>query len=371
MPIDRISIQNFKSIQSLNDFRIDSLNILVGANGVGKSNFISFFKLLNAIATDRLAQFVASNGYAHKILHFGKKTSKELTGSIVFKEDYDTNTNNRYDFELKPDQSDGFYFQSEKGGYNRKHDVQLQKEHWHYKELDSVGKKQSGLSSASAERFEHLRQYFRELKVFHFHDTSSNAPLRQPATLRDNLRLKEDGSNLAAVLYLVRQKAPAQFKLIEYAIRSVAPFFDKFNLQPDSLNPNVIFLSWLERGSDEYFDANHLSDGSLRFIALATALLHHNPPETIIIDEPELGLHPAAIQKLASLVKMAEGKSQIILSTQSVNLLEHFEPENIIVVDRAQQQSVFKRLHSADLEQWIEDYNLGELWRKNIIGGTP
>jgi predicted ATPase len=369
MPIDRISIQNFKSIQSLTDFRIDSLNILVGANGVGKSNFISFFKLLHAIATDKLPQYIAVGGYAHKILHFGKKTSKELTGSIVFKEDYDTNTNNRYDFELKPDQSDGFYFQSEKGGYNCF--AKGWKEDWDSIELDSVGKKQSGLSTALPKRFKYLRQYFQEFKVFHFHDTSPNAPLRQPAVLRDNLQLKEDGSNLAAVLYLLSQKAPAQFKLIEYAIRSIAPFFDKFNLQPDPLNPTIIFLSWLERGSDEYFDANHLSDGSLRFIALATALLHYNPPKTIIIDEPELGLHPAAIQKLAALLKMATTKSQIILSTQSVNLLEHFEPENIIVVDRAQQQSVFKRLHSADLEQWIEDYNLGELWRKNIIGGTP
>ena len=368
MAIDRIYINNFKSIRQLNDLPICPLNILIGANGVGKSNFISFFKLLNNIVENRLPAYVADSGYADKILYFGKKKSKELSGGIVFREETGY-TNNRYDFILKPDSANGLYFGEEKGGFNTfTHGFN---ENWNYMSLESEGEKNSGLKAHTAKRFDYLRQHFQQFRVFHFHDTSSTAPLKQPSKLRDNIYLKEDGSNLAAFLYWISQKHPSTFKLIEYSIRSIAPFFDKFNLQPDNLNSELIFLSWLEKNSDEYFDANNLSDGSLRFIALTIVLLQPNPPKTVIIDEPELGLHPSAIHKLASMIKMASVKSQIIISTQSINLVDQFEAEDIIVVDRKEGQSVFKRLNNIELENWRNEYNMGELWGKNVIGGMP
>jgi predicted ATPase len=371
MAIDRIYINNFKSIRELKDFSIRPLNVLIGSNGAGKSNFIAFFKLLNSIAESKLPSYIANSGYADKILYFGKKKSKELSGGIVFKKE-SKNTNNRYDFVLKPDQANGLYFQDERGGFNTY--ASGYNESWNYMILNSVGEKNSGLKEYTAERFAYLRHYFEQFKVYHFHDTSSSAPLKQPSKLRDNANLREDGSNIAAFLYWISQKHPTNFKLIEYAIRSIAPFFDKFNLQPDNLNPDLIFLSWLERNSDEYFDANNLSDGTIRFIALTTVLLQPVPPMTIIIDEPELGLHPSAIHKLASMIKMASAKSQIIISTQSVNLLDQFEADDIIVVDRKDNQSVFKRLDKTELDNWINDYNyegMGELWSRNVIGGTP
>lgn len=370
MAIDRIYINNFKSIRELTNVPIRPLNILIGPNGAGKSNLISFFKLLNSIAEQKLPSYIANNGYADKILYFGKKKSKELSGGIVFKKDENSNTDNRYDFILKPDSANGLFFQEEKGGYNI-----FSKgfnENWDYIILEnSIGEKNSDLSTHTADRFSFLRKYFQEFRVFHFHDTSSTAPLKQPSKLRDNAFLREDGSNIASFLYWISQKYPSTFKLIEYTIRSIAPFFDKFNLQPDNLNSDVIFLSWLEKNSDEYFDANNLSDGSLRFIALTTVLLQPHPPKTIIIDEPELGLHPSAINKLASMIKIASSKSQIIISTQSVNLLDNFEAHDIIVVDRKDNQSVFKRLGDSELENWRNEYNMGELWEKNVIGGTP
>lgn len=374
MAIDRIYINNFKSIRQLDEFKIGSLNVLIGANGVGKSNFIAFFKLLNSISESKLPFYIANNGYADKVLHFGKKKSKELSGGIFFRKE-GGNPSNRYDFTLKPDTANGLYFEKEIGGFN----VFLEgyNENWDYISLESNGNKNSGLKEHSAQRFDYLKDYFEQFRIFHFHDTSSSAPLKQPSKLRDNAFLKEDGSNLAAFLYWISQKHPSNFKLIEFAIRSVAPFFDKFNLQPDNLNSDLIFLSWLEKNSDDYFDANNLSDGSIRFIALTTVLLQPKPPKTIIIDEPELGLHPSAIHKLASMIKMASAKSQIIISTQSVNLLDQFEAEDIIVVDRKDGQSTFKRLIKSELDNWINDYNddnnynMGELWSKNIIGGTP
>ena len=374
MAIDRIYINNFKSIRQLDDFSIYPLNILIGSNGSGKSNFISFFKLLNSIVEGKLPNYVADNSYAHRVLYFGKKVSKErMSGGIIFKTDSDNgNTNNRYDFALKADGENGLYFENEKGGYNIF--VNGKNENWDYVNLDTIGKRNSGLKEHTAERFVYLKKYFEQFKTYHFHDTSSSAPLKQPSKLRDNSNLKEDGSNLAAFLYWISQKHPTIFKLIEYSIRSIAPFFDKFDLKPDNNNSDLIFLSWLEKNSDEPFDANNLSDGSIRYIALATVLLQPNPPNTIIIDEPELGLHPSAINKLASMIKLASVKSQIIISTQSVNLLDQFEAEDIIVVDRKDNQSVFKRLNKVELDNWINNYNyegMGELWSRNVIGGTP
>lgn len=368
MAIDRIYINNYKSIRESDDILIRPLNILIGPNGAGKSNFISFFKLLNSISEDKLGSFIAENGYANKVLYLGKK-NKLLSGGIVFKLD-GKNTTNRYDFILKPDGANGFYFLEEKGGFNTFSTGY--NENWNYMMLDTEGSKNSGLKEHTAVRFKYLREYFDQFKVFHFHDTSNSAPLKQPAKLRDNVYLREDGSNLAAFLYWISQKHPSNFKLIEFSIRSIAPFFDKFDLHSDNTNSDLIFLSWKEKNSDERFDANNLSDGSIRFMALTTLLLQPNPPKTIIIDEPELGLHPSAINKLASMIKMASANSQIIISTQSINLLDHFEAEDIIVVDRKDNQSTFKRLDKAELDNWInDDYNMGELWNKNVIGGTP
>ncbi|MGB0524530.1 MAG: AAA family ATPase [Flammeovirgaceae bacterium] len=371
MPIDSLYINNFKSIRDSGEIKIRPLNVLVGSNGAGKSNFISFFKLLHSIVINRLPNYIAESGYADRILHFGRKQSKELSGGIIFRENRKKPPSNRYDFVLMPDQNNSFYFSEEKGGYNN-HVNMHWKRHpdWDYIYLESRYHK-SDLPRHGASRFSYLRDYFEEFRLFHFHDTSSSAPLKQPAKLRDNAYLKEDGSNLAAFLYRIQEQHPSNFRLIEYAVSSIAPFFERFDLQPDNLNPEMIFLKWLEKNSDEYFDANSLSDGSIRFIALATLLLQPEPPKTIIIDEPELGLHPSAIHQLAALIQSASVNSQIIIATQSTTLLDQFSVEDIIVVDREDNQSTFKRLNEADFSNWLEDYSMGELWGKNVIGGTP
>ncbi|MGI9056534.1 MAG: AAA family ATPase [Pyrinomonadaceae bacterium] len=209
-------------------------------------------------------------------------------------------------------------------------------------------------------------------RVYHFLDTGRNSPLKSINNLDDNDFLREDGKNLAAFLYYLQEKHPKGLKNIQNQIRSVSPFFDFFYLSPRKLDERQIRLRWFEKGSDDYFDAFNLSDGTLRFMALATLLLQPDLPKTIIIDEPELGLHPFAINKLAAMMKQAADKgSQVIVSTQSVGLIDNFEPEDIITVDREDDQSVFRRLDSDELKDWLEDYTLGELWNKNVIGARP
>ena len=156
-------------------------------------------------------------------------------------------------------------------------------------------------------------------------------------------------------------------------MQRVAPFFDDFQLEPQKLNPNKIRLEWRHKGSEAYFDASALSDGTLRFIALATLFLQPETyrPSVILVDEPELGLHPYAITLLASLIKQASLTTQVIISTQSPLLLDHFQPEDVLVADRVEGGTQFTRLDSAKLDTWLQDYSLGQLWEKNELGGRP
>lgn len=356
MGINTIRIQNFKSIRDSGDVEIRSLNVLIGANGAGKSNFISFFKFLNQLFEQQLQLHINQNGRADNFLYFGRKKSDHLTGEIVFDNDW----RNKYAFKLVPDQDGNLIFAEEYAGHKNSN--------WAF---NKSGTLESQLHTGESWKLVYLRRYFSTFKIFHFHDTSFSSRIKQPSNSIDYGYFQEDGGNLAAFLYLLQEAYPANFRMIQHTIRSIAPFFDQFYLKPDEINGQQIFLRWLERGSDQLFTAHNLSDGTLRMICLCTLLLQPQPPSTIIIDEPELGLHPFAIEKLAAMLKNAAQKAQIILSTQSTNLLNHFSTEDIIVVDRYEKQSVFRRLDTAELSEWLSDYSLSDLWDKNVLGGRP
>lgn len=353
--LERIEIEGFKSIRKLN-LDLNPINILIGSNGVGKSNFISFFKLVNNIYEQRLQQYSLKNG-SDNLLHYGRKQTSQIKGYLSF-------GNNAYSFELQPNDAGGLFISEEKSIY---YPATNNTSFW------DTNIQESYIKTSKTKRDYYLREHLESYKIYHFHDTSNFAPLRTFAKTSDNRILKEDGDNLAAYLYLLQEKYPKNFKRIEKTIQSIAPFFERFNLEPDRLDESRIKLEWNEvEHPDTYFDASHLSDGSLRFIALTTLLLQPNLPKVIIIDEPELGLHPVAINKLAGLIKSASQKDcQIIVSTQSVNLLNNFEPNDIITVDKLDNQSSFSRLNQNILKNWLEDYSLGELWTKSVIKGQP
>jgi predicted ATPase len=179
------------------------------------------------------------------------------------------------------------------------------------------------------------------------------------------------GDNLAAYLYGIRQNSPQPYRLIVKTIQSIAPFFQDFVLEPNE--NGYLGLFWRDKYSESIYDVNDLSDGTLRFIALCTLFLQPNLPNTIIIDEPELGLHPRAIEKLAGLIQSAAGRgTQVIASTQSTDLVSCFNAEDIIAVDQKDGESHFERLNDKDFALWMDDFSLGDLWKQNIIGkGQP
>ena len=357
--LNKIHIEGYKSIKSL-DIEIRDLNVLIGANGSGKSNFISLFKFLRQIAEQRLRVSVRYMRGAERILHYGSRETSSLGVTLDFLPNF-------YTLSLATTQDDNLFIEKEEVAYwNTNYKTPL----W---TRIGTGQTESELEKAKATLAvaDYVYHFLTSWRVYHFHDTSDEARVKKTGKLNDIYFLREDASNLAAFLLHIRNTHPKHYERIVKTVQLVIPFFKDFYLQPLPDRPDSIQLAWIDKYSDAPFDAHDLSDGSLRFICLATLLLQPEMPSLILLDEPELGLHPAAIQILTGLLGKASSRTQVIVSTQSVNLVNDLEPEDIIVVDRQGGESKFSRLDSEQLTYWLNEYSLGEIWEKNIIGGRP
>lgn len=361
--IDRLTIKGFKSIRELDRLQLNSLNVLIGANGVGKSNFVSYFRMLHELVEGRLQVWVSKQGGADRILSYGIKETSQLLSFIRFS---DGDSEGGYSFALEPTTDDGFVWSFE----------EIRTGEIDFRKLGS-GYKESKLASfqplSDASELERVYSLLSSIKVFHFHDTSDTAAVKRIGALHDNEYLRPDAANLAAYLFKLKCDNPDVYRQICKTVRLAVPFFDDFVLKPIQLSSGEeqIRLLWTQADSDYPLWPSQLSDGSIRFICLVTALLQPNPPSTIIIDEPELGLHPYAITLLGALLRSAAKRMQVIVSTQSVPLLNEFELSDLIVVEREDGASSFKRLDAEKFASWLDDYSVGELWEKNIIGGRP
>lgn len=373
-----IKISGFKSIKNMEDgLELKALNVLIGANGSGKSNFVSFFKLLNFMMTEGLQLWVGREGGANSLLYYGAKVTPQISGTLEF----ETQTGKDiYHLRLIHAAQDTLLFADEhlkfhKKDTNKPFEASLGAGHSESKLRNLAEQTEKTAKRETARVFKKLLENSR---VFHFHDTSDTARIKQTGYIEDNRFLKSDAGNLAARLYLLQQRRPKHYARIVSTIQQIAPFFDDFVLRPSEQNPQYILLHWKERGSDLIFGTHQLSDGTLRFIALTTLLLQpeEDLPSVIVIDEPELGLHPAAIQALGAIAHTASRHSQIIMTTQSPYFLDVFEPEDIIVVSRVSDPtggftSAFERLNTDKFREWLDEYTLSELWNKNILGGRP
>jgi predicted ATPase len=365
--LKRIHIEGFKSIKSLGDqgLELTRLNVVIGPNGAGKSNLIAAFKLLGLMLDGRLQEYVGKQGGAARVLHHGPKVSSKIKMQFDF-------DRNGYSFSLSPTVDDRFTFSSEQthfqGDLNPEIASSIGAGHSESK-LPAVVKWRLPKKGIPAYVMEGISNWI----VFHFHDTSDLAPPKQTQSTSDNRSLRADAGNLASFLFRLQSTDQKSYGRIVESIRQIAPFFDDFRLAPMATRPSDIKLEWRQKGSDAYFDGASLSDGTLRFICLATLLLQPRSlmPSLILIDEPELGLHPAALTHLAELIHAASKQQQILLATQSPTLLDHFQAKDIIVAEQHEGASVFKRLDIDALSSWIEEYALGELWLKNELGGRP
>ncbi len=364
--IDRITLKGFKSIQSLENFELRPLNVLIGANGSGKSNFVSFFQFLHEMVAGRLEKAVNLAGRADSLLFLGPKVTSKVECGLDFGD-------NGYRFVLERTADSRLIFADERivwfGSTAPAFSVNRSLGVGH---SESRLNDQIALGNKTKPICEYIYSAISRWVVYHVHDTSNTAAMRRQCTVRDFEVLQADGGNLPAFLLHLRERKKDSYELIRDTIRLIAPFFDDFLLRPQKQGcDDFVALEWKQKGSDYPFHPTQLSDGTMRFIALATALLQPNPPATMVIDEPELGLHPFAIAMLADLIRSASERTQVIISTQSPTLLDYFDPDQIVVVNREGGRSTFERLDSHALAAWMEDYSVGELWQKNVVQGGP
>jgi predicted ATPase len=351
-----IRLEGYKSIRQC-ELELKELNVLIGPNGAGKSNFIGFFKLMQQLLEGNLQRYIGKNGGPDAFLHHGRKRTGQLKAEVYF-------GNNGYKIVMEPTADNRMMFASEDFWWNMKGNWNVSSGHF-----ESLVEREKQYTRI----YHYTVPVMRNWRVYHFHDTSDSALVKQPHAIGDNEYLRPDGKNLAAFLYRLKRHSPESYEQIVKTIRLVAPFFGDFRLRRGVDNPDQIELEWSELGEDEPFKAHVFSDGTLRFICLATVFLQPEEfqPETILVDEPELGLHPYAIKVLASLIRSTSKTKQVIVSTQSVTLLNEFEPGDLIVADRKDGASVLRRLGPDELTEWLKEYTLGELWEKNILGGRP
>ena len=340
-----ISIHGFKSIQNLEDLRLNDLNVLIGSNGSGKSNFISFLAMLRERLDSSISEWFNRNGGANQVLTFGSKVTARMTATIKAR----LSPARTYSLTLEPTNTDNIFCSEETVSSN-------------------TGKKEPEDSSL----IDNISLVISGLQQYHFHDTSPEANIKLRGNAQDNAFLRTNGSNLAAFLARLQREHPTEYKQIVKTIQLVIPFFDNFHFFTYGSPENEqIQLGWRQKNIEYPFYAAQLSDGALRYIGIVTALLQPKAPSTLILDEPELGLHPYAINILAGLLRSASKRMQVIISTQSVSLIDNFNLEDLIVVERNNGVSSFRRIDSKQYQSWLEEYSVGDLWVKNLLGGRP
>ena len=358
--LSKIMLSGYKSIKDL-DLEMLPINILIGANGAGKSNFISIFSLLKALSQGRFKNYVKENGGANSLVHFGAKNTSNIMVDIEVPP-------NAYHVKFRHDLfEDELIFEDEFCRFNSS------LSNYPIKGKNGESGLFDGETSSKGVR-DHTRFYLEKCQVYHFHDTGKTAGFKQSSPIDAVDYLYTDARNIGAFLYMLKNVKNDSYQNIVNAVRTVAPFFHDFYLEPRGEgDKKSILLKWTHQKSDEPFSAQQLSDGTVRFISMATLFLQpfYIRPKTIILDEPELGLHPFALEVLADIIKSVSKTNQVICSTQSVTFANHFEPEDFIIVDQSEGISSFSRPDKAMLLTWLEDYKMGDLWNKNLIGGRP
>jgi predicted ATPase len=364
-----IRIAGWKSIRAIDPkLELGPINVLIGANGAGKSNFVSFFRLMNELVGERLQSYIGRSGGADSVLHYGSKVTSRIEAELEFGVE---TRRNQYAIHLAHAAPDSLVFTEEQLVFQRP-GYPGPKTGW----IGTGGHRESALRQEADQNNRtawFVRKLLTRCRVFHFHDTSDTAKIRQQAYIEANQHLYPDGGNLAAMLYLYRQTHPAVYHRIVATIRKIMPVFEDFVLEPQRLNTRNILLNWRQGGNDYLFGPHQLSDGTLRAMALITLFLQPDEdlPDVVVLDEPEIGLHPHAIELITGLIRAASLKTQVILTTQSTTFLDHFDPEEIIVVDSQEGHSTFRRLEADELKDWLVDYSVGDLWQKNVLGGGP
>jgi predicted ATPase len=377
--LKKLTVHGFKSIER-QTIALGALNVLIGANGSGKSNLLGALSFFKESALGNRDVLVKRFGGADRLLYHGKKTTKACffaceSDEFSYEQTLIPVAGDRLEVAKEGLAILGSAVEWSEGGAdidNLEEQLRDEEKH-HLKEAISHGELTEEEAEDQLQAFPSAKRHIEGWRRYHLHDTSATAAVKATCNIDDNRYLREDASNLAAYLYWLKLKHLVEYRRVVSLIKLAAPYFDDFVLEPLRRNEQTIRLEWKQRNSDAYFDADSLSGGTLRFVCLTTLLNQprSSMPSLIIVDEPELGLHPLAIRLLAEMLDAASEHTQILVATQSVTLLDNFPIEQVIVADHDGRGSLFRRLKADDYRMWLENFSVGELWEKNVFGGRP
>ena len=371
--IESVRIRGFRSLADVELSGLPGAAVLIGPNGSGKSNFVRFFEMLSWMLRSRqLGEFIARQGGADDQLFGGNNRTPRMEAEIRIQT---AAGRNDYRFALAFGHPDRFFFSEEAfrfSGSGSLKDAPWQFLDSGHREAKIVEAAQSvedyGVNPTTARTIVHL---LRNCSVYQFHDTSDSSSFKNTWDVSENRQLRSHGGNLAAVLYRLERQDVQRYDLICRHIGRVLPGFDRFAIEEDY---GKVLLRWKARWSDKTFGPHLTSDGSLRFFALVT-LLNLPPamlPDVILLDEPELGLHPSAVALIGGMIKSLAVEKQVIVATQSPLLVDAFNLDDIFVLDLENGRTICNKLNADDYGSWLEDnFMLGELWQKNLLGGRP
>ena len=380
--LESVRIRGFRSLADVELSDLGTTSVLIGPNGSGKSNFIRFFDMLNwMLRSSRLSEFVERHGGADDQLFGGGSTTSRMGAELSLR----TNAGrNDYRFTLAQAHPDRFMFVEEAFRFSRQSrgtEAAWNRFGSRHREAAIVKAAQStdpldfflefGDIEINQVTAKVIVSLLRSCVVFQFHDTSDSSNFKKRWDVEDNSTLRSDGGNLASVLLRLENEDNRRFDSICRNIARILPVFDRFQID-DSFGKAL--LRWKAKGTDKTFGAHLTSDGSLRFFALVTllSLPREMLPNVLLLDEPELGLHPMAITLIGNMIKALAGDVQIVVATQSPLLVDVFELDEIIVLDLHDGRTAMRRLDPGTYREWLEDsFSPGELWQKNLLGGRP
>ena len=374
--IDSVRIRGFRSLKDVEISGLPKAAVMIGANGSGKSNFIRFFEMLSwMLRAQQLGEFVGRHGGADDQLYGGNALTPRMDAEITLRTEQGRND---YRFALEYAHPDRFLFTEEAFRFHRAGIEVPTEPRWEYL---TIGHGESMIVEA-AQSYGYSEEVntttarvvvnlLRSCAVHQFHDTSFRSSLKMNWDITENHSLRSDGGNLAPILHRLEREDLARYNLICRHIRRMLPVFERFVLNESY---GKVYLRWQAQGMDKTIGAHLTSDGSLRLFALITLLNLPGEmlPDVILLDEPELGLHPSAVSLIGAMISSLSEERQVILATQSPLLVDSFQLEEIIVTEMEDGQTRFRKLNSDEYRRWLEDgYTSGDLWQTNLLGGRP
>ena len=381
---ERIRVQGFRRLRDV-DLKLRPLNVLIGANGSGKTSLLDVFSLLSASARGELKRSIRDIGGIDSnltVLRDFKGYKTHLAGFELDRRGCGDQIVT-YVISLSPK---GNTYQIPEESLTHTDDTialfrpyidKVQGDVIYYEQGDKLSpisefrqdEFESALSQAPRVSRETMAFQASLASVTHYHvlDVSSRAPVRLPQQLREAKLPGQNGEDLAACLYWMRETDPDRFETIEDTLRVAFPSFERLNFPP--VAAGLLAITWKERDVKHPFFMHQLSEGTLRFLWLVTLLYSPGLTEVTLLDEPEVSLHPELLSVLAGCLREASQRTQLIVATHADRLVRFLTPEEVVVLDMEDGATTATRADELDLGAWLSEYTLDQVWQNGRMGG--